>query len=106
MAETWAISWIPVPTGVVVIDEAAEEQVAAAPEVSACEPVAHADSRALASTRRRAARIGAASTNGTAAHAPLIALVLWRACCSFVRARRTRALAFTSVMPRAPATSS
>ncbi len=106
VAETCVISWMPVATGVPAIAEAAEDPAVAAPEASACEPAAQAEDPALENTRRSAARTGAVSTSGMAAQAPFTAFVAWRARCSFARARRTRALAFTSVIPRVPATSS
>ncbi len=107
VAETWVTSWIPVSTDVPAIADAAEEPAEPAPEANACEPAADAElPAALVRIRRSAARTGAVSTRGTATHAPLMAFVPSRVCCSFARARRTRALAFTSVMPSAPATSS
>ncbi len=106
VAETWEMSWIPVSTGVPAIAEAAEVPAEAAPEASACEPDAHAESPATASTRRSAARTGAVRRSGRDIHAPFNAFVETSARCSFARARRTRARAFTSVMPSMPATSS
>ena len=109
VAETWVMSWIPAATGVLA-SAAAEDPAApaalAAPDATACEPAAPAVPVPDASTRRSALRTGEVSRTGMAAHAPLIAFAPCRACCSLARARRTRALALTSVMPSAPATSS
>ena len=104
--ETEVIIWRLVSTGVPAIAEAAEEPAVAALEASAWDPATRAGCPAQATTRRSALRNGAPSTRGMAANTPLTALVDSSACRSAARARRTRALALTSVIPSAPATSS
>ena len=109
VAETWVMSWMPAATGEpasAAAEGPAADAALAAPDATACEPAAPALPAPDVSTRRSALRTGEVSSTGMAAHAPLIAFAPFRACCSLARARRTRALALTSVMPSAPATSS
>jgi hypothetical protein len=109
VVETWVMSWMPAAIGEpasAAADDPAEDATLAAPDAIACEPAVPAVPGPDQSTRRSALRTGEVSSTGMAAHAPLIAFAPCRACCSLARARRTRALALTSVMPSAPATSS
>jgi len=104
--ETCVTSWIPAWNGAPASIDAADGPVVTTPDATTCEPAAPADSPALAKTRRRTVRTGAVSRIGTVAQAPFTAFAAPSACWSFARARRTRARAFTSLIPRVPATSS
>ncbi len=104
--ETWVITWRLVSIGVPAMAEVPGEPTVAAPETSACEPATRAGCPAEATMRRNALRSGTPSARGIAANTPLTAPVDSSACRKAARARRTRALALTSLIPSAPATSS
>ncbi|MDA8073629.1 MAG: hypothetical protein M0Z40_00030 [Actinomycetota bacterium] len=104
--ETWVITCRPVSTGVPAMAEAVGEPTVAALDTSAWEPATRAGCPSGARMRRNALRSGTPSARGIAASTPLTAPVDSSACRRAARARRTRALALSSLIPSAPATSS